>query len=335
MPDVLSDLEQRGLIQDHTDLDRLGERLASGPIRVYAGFDPTADSLHVGNLVPLLLLRRFQDHGHRPILLAGGATGMIGDPGGRSEERQLLDADQVAANVEAIKGQLRRFLDFDAGDRSAVLVDNRDWTEDLGVLDFLRDVGKHVTVGQMIAKESIRSRLESEHGISYTEFSYMLLQANDYWWLNENLDCELQVGGSDQWGNITAGVDLIRRRSGRTVHGLTVPLITRSDGTKFGKSHDGAVWLDAERTSPYRFYQFFMQVDDADVDRFLRQLTLLPVEEIAGVVAEHLEAPHTRVGQRALADAFTTLVHGEEDLRGLAGPGGGLLAVHQGGERVG
>ena len=312
MPDaVLDDLAARGLVQDHTDLDALEARLSEGPITLYAGFDPTASSLHVGNLVPLLLLRRFQDRGHRAIVLAGGATGMVGDPGGRSEERNLLDADQVRANVEAVKEQLRRFLDFDAGDRSAILVDNRDWTEDVRVLDFLRDVGKYVTVGQMMAKESVRARLASEHGISYTEFSYMLLQANDFWWLNEHHDCELQAGGSDQWGNITAGIDLIRRRAGRTAHGITVPLVTRSDGSKFGKSVDGAVWLDAARTSPYRMFQFFMQVEDADVDRFLRQLTLLPVDEIAPIVAEHEREPHRRLGQRALARSFTALVHGD------------------------
>lgn len=308
---VLDDLADRGLIQDHTDLDALRARLASGPITLYAGFDPTASSLHVGNMVPLLLLRRFQDHGHRSIVLAGGATGMIGDPGGRAEERSLLDADQVRANVESVKGQLQQFLDFDQVDPPAVLADNRDWTEGVGVLDFLRDVGKHATVGRMIAKESIRSRLESEHGISYTEFSYMLLQANDFWWLNEHEGCELQVGGSDQWGNITEGIDLVRRRSGRTVHGLTVPLVTRSDGEKFGKSQDGAVWLDADRTSPYRMFQFFMQVGDDDVDRFLRQLTLLPLNEIEALVADHDQAPHRRAGQRALARSFTSLVHGE------------------------
>ena len=308
---VLDDLADRGLIQDHTDLDALRARLASGPITLYAGFDPTASSLHVGNMVPLLLLRRFQDHGHRSIVLAGGATGMIGDPGGRAEERSLLDADQVRANVESVKGQLQQFLDFDQVDPPAVLADNRDWTEGVGVLDFLRDVGKHATVGRMIAKESIRSRLESEHGISYTEFSYMLLQANDFWWLNEHEGCELQVGGSDQWGNITEGIDLVRRRSGRTVHGLTVPLVTRSDGEKFGKSQDGAVWLDADRTSPYRMFQFFMQVGDDDVDRFLRQLTLLPLSEIEALVADHDQAPHRRTGQRALARSFTSLVHGE------------------------
>ena len=308
---VLDDLADRGLIQDHTDLDALRARLASGPITLYAGFDPTAPSLHVGNMVPLLLLRRFQDYGHRSIVLAGGATGMIGDPGGRAEERSLLDADQVRANVESVKGQLQQFLDFDQVDPPAVLADNRDWTEGVGVLDFLRDVGKHATVGRMIAKESIRSRLESEHGISYTEFSYMLLQANDFWWLNEHEGCELQVGGSDQWGNITEGIDLVRRRSGRTVHGLTVPLVTRSDGEKFGKSQDGAVWLDADRTSPYRMFQFFMQVGDDDVDRFLRQLTLLPLSEIEALVADHEQAPHRRTGQRALARSFTSLVHGE------------------------
>jgi tyrosyl-tRNA synthetase len=306
---ILTDLDDRGLVQDHTDLGALRERLSAGPIVLYAGFDPTASSLHVGNMVPLLLLRRFQDHGHRPVVLAGGATGMIGDPGGRAEERSLLEADEVRANVEAVKLQLRSFLDFE-GPNAATLVDNRDWTEGVGVLDFLRDVGKHVTVGQMIGKESVRTRLESEHGISFTEFSYMLLQANDFWWLNDHLDCELQVGGSDQWGNITAGIDLIRRRAGRVAHGLTVPLITKSDGSKFGKSQDGSVWLDPERTSPYRMFQFFMQVDDADVDRFLRQLTLMATDDIVDVMADHTTELHRRRGQRALATAFTQLVHG-------------------------
>ena len=308
--EILDDLITRGLVHDHTDLDQLRDRLREGPITVYAGFDPSGDTLHVGNLVPLLLLRRFQLFGHRPIALAGGATGMIGDPGGRSEERTLLDTETLDRNVVAIKSQLERFLDFSGGPTQARLVDNRQWTEPIGVLDFLREVGKHVTVNQMLAKESIRTRVDSDHGISYTEFSYMLLQANDYWWLHEQYDCELQVGGSDQWGNITAGVDLIRRKGAAPVHALTVPLVTRSDGKKFGKSTGADVWLAAERTSPYQFFQYWMNVDDRDVERFLLQLTLLPVETVRSIMTEHVAAPERRLGQRALAEAVTSLVHG-------------------------
>jgi tyrosyl-tRNA synthetase len=310
--EILDDLVARGLVHDHTDLDALRARLGAGPVTLYAGFDPTADSLHVGHLVPLLLLRRFQDAGHRPIALAGGATGMIGDPSGRSTERTLLDDAVLDANVGAISGQLARFLEFDPGPTGAVLVDNRSWTAGLSVLDFLRDVGKHVTVNAMLAKESVRARVASEHGISYTEFSYMLLQANDYWWLHRHEGCELQVGGSDQWGNITAGIDLVRRRSGAAVHGVTVPLVTRADGQKFGKSAGDNVWLSARRTSPYQLSQYLVQVDDRDVERLLLQLTLLPVDEVAEVVAAHQEAPHERRAQRALARALTALVHGDE-----------------------
>lgn len=307
---VLDDLTQRGLVHDTTDPDLLRARLEDGPIAVYCGFDPTAESLHVGNLVPLLLLRRFQLFGHRPIALAGGATGMIGDPGGRSEERNLLDQATLDRNVAAIKRQLEQFLDFTPGPNQAQLVDNREWTAPMGVLEFLRDVGKHVTVNTMLAKESIRARVSSEHGISFTEFSYMLLQANDFHWLYRHLGCEMQVGGSDQWGNITAGVDLIRRKEGISVHALTVPLITKADGTKFGKTAAGAVWLDPERTSPYDFYQYFVRCDDRDVERFLKQLTLLPLEEIAGIMADHAARPEGRLAQRRLAFSVTELVHG-------------------------
>ena len=312
---VLDDLEARGLVQDHTDREALAAALGEGPVVLYAGFDPTADSLHLGNLVPLLLLRRFQDFGHRPIVLAGGATGMVGDPGGRSEERNLLDPETLRANTEAIKVQLAQFLAFD-GDAAAILVDNRDWTEGVTLLEFLRDIGKHVTVNQMMAKDSVRNRLDSEHGISYTEFSYMLLQAHDYCWLHEHHDCVLQVGGSDQWGNITAGIDLIRRKAGQTVHGLTVPLMTRSDGAKFGKSQSGSVWLDPARTSPYEFFQYAMQMEDADAERFLLQLTLLPVERCRELAAEHRAAPEQRLAQRVLARELTTLVHGDAAARG-------------------
>lgn len=309
--DILTDLAARGLVHDSTDPDALRQRLADGPITVYAGFDPTADSLHVGNLVPLLLLRRFQEAGHRPVALAGGATGMIGDPGGRSTERNLLDAATLDANLAAIVPQLEMLLDFTPGPTCALLVDNRQWTEPIGVLEFLRDVGKHVTVNAMLAKDSVRSRVESESGISYTEFSYMLLQANDYRHLHAAHGVDLQVGGSDQWGNITAGIDLIRRTDGAHVHGLTVPLVTQADGQKFGKSVDGAVWLSAERTTPYAFYQYFVNVDDRDVERFLLQLTMLDLDEIATVMATHRADPGARTAQRRLALEVATLVHGE------------------------
>jgi tyrosyl-tRNA synthetase len=310
---ILDDLRQRDLVRDATDLDGLRRRLDEEPITLYAGFDPTAESLHVGNLVPLLLLRRFQLHGHRPLALAGGATGMIGDPGGRSSERNLLDSATLDRHLAGIKAQLGRLLDFEGdGGNAAGVVDNRDWTAPVGVLDFLRDVGKHMTVNQMLAKESVRARVASEAGISFTEFSYMLLQANDFWWLNEHEGCELQVGGTDQWGNITAGIELIRKRSGRAAHGLTVPLLTRADGQKFGKSVDGAVWLDPSRTSPYAFHQYFVNVDDRDVERFLLQLTFLAVDEVADVVAAHRGRPEDRSAQRVLARELTTLVHGRE-----------------------
>ena len=312
---ILDDLVARGLVQDSTDLGTLRQRLDEGPITVYCGFDPTADSLHVGHLVPLLLLRRFQDSGHRPIALAGGATGMVGDPSGRSEERNLLDGVTLTNNVEAVAGQLRSFLRFDGDlapdDQPAVLVDNREWTVGVGVLEFLRDVGKHVTVGTMLGKESIRARLAGDQGISFTEFSYMLLQANDFFELHERLGCELQVGGSDQWGNITAGIDMIRRRKAASAHGLTVPLVTRADGAKFGKTADGTLWLDPVRTLPYELHQYFVNVDDRDVERLLLHLTLVPVEEVAAVMASHQQASELRVAQQRLADEVCTLVHGE------------------------
>ncbi len=310
--EILDDLLARGLIHDSTDTDLLRARLQEGAVVVYCGFDPTADSLHIGNLVPLLLLRRFQLFGHRPIALAGGATGMIGDPGGRTNERPLLDQATLDANRRSIALQLEHFLDFSEGPNQALVVDNRTWTEGVTVLDFLRDIGKHVTVNQMLAKESVKARVQSEHGISFTEFSYMLLQALDFLWLFENEGCELQVGGSDQWGNITAGIDLIRRRRGSTVHGLTVPLVTRADGTKFGKSEGENVWLSSERTSPYRLFQYLMQVDDEDVGRFLLQMTVLPVGEVEAVVSAHAGAPHLREAQRRLAHEVTALVHGAE-----------------------
>ncbi len=306
--DVLADINARGLIQDHTDLDALAARVQRGPLSLYYGCDPSADSLHIGNLIGLLVLRRFQLGGHRPIALAGGATGMIGDPGGRSEERNLLDADTLAGNVASIKAQITQVL---GPEGEWTLVDNLDWTRDVSLLAFLRDVGKYMTVNQMLAKESVRARVESTQGISFTEFSYMLLQANDYWWLHEHFDCELQIGGSDQWGNITAGVELIRRRSGVAVHALTWPLLLQADGSKYGKTASGdTIWLGAHRTSPYKFFQFWMNVPDHDVEKFLLQLTLLPVEEARAVAAQHAAAPERRDGQRTLAREVTSLVHG-------------------------
>jgi tyrosyl-tRNA synthetase len=313
--DLLADLQARGLVQDATDLDALGKRLAEGPIGAYVGFDPTADSLHVGHLVGQLTLRRLQLAGHRPCPLAGGATGMVGDPSGRSEERNLLDRETLRHNVERITAQLERILDFSPGPFQAELVDNADWTEGISVLDFLRDVGKHVTVNQMLAKESVRSRMETEQGLSFTEFSYMLLQANDFRWLYEHRGVELQMGGSDQWGNITAGIDLIRRTLGASAHGLTWPLVARSDGAKMGKTASGTVWLDPERTSPYQFRQFWVQVPDTDVQRFLLQFTFRAVDDIDALVAEHEAAPERRTAQRALAHDVTALVHGEDAAR--------------------
>jgi tyrosyl-tRNA synthetase len=308
---VIDDLAARGLLHDHTDLDALRARLDEGPTPTYCGFDPTADSLHIGNLQSIMLLRRFQDAGHPPIALVGGATGMIGDPSGRSDERQFLDAEVLDANRAAIATQLGRFLDFE-GPSGAVVVDNRSWTEPVGVLEFLRDVGKHITIGTMMAKDSVKSRLARESGISFTEFSYMLLQANDFHVLHRERGCDLQVAGSDQWGNITAGIDLVRRRTGDVVHGLTAPLIVRADGTKFGKSEGENIWLDATRTSPYRLYQYFLNVADSDVEPLLLRLTAVPVEECRAIAAAHAAAPERREGQRALARALTEVVHGAE-----------------------
>ena len=306
---LLNDLDARGLIHDSTDRAALIERLDQGPIGVYVGFDPTADSLHAGNLLGQVMLRRFQLAGHRPVVLAGGATGMVGDPGGRSEERNLLDRETLNHNVACVKKQLEKILDFD-GPVAARMVDNATWTEPMGTLEFLRDVGKHFTVNQMVAKESVRARMESENGISFTEFSYMLLQANDFRHLCEFENVDMQMGGSDQWGNITAGTDLIRRRLTKSGYGLTWPLLTRSDGQKMGKSVHGALWLDPEKTSPYEFRQYWVQLPDEDVERFLLQLTLRSVEDIHALMNEHRAAPEKRLAQRALATDVTTLVHG-------------------------
>jgi len=313
---ILDELRWRGLFADCTDVDALTGRLARGPISLYAGFDPTSDSLHVGNLVPLFALRRFQMHGHHPIALAGGSTGMIGDPSGKSEERNLLTPDQLAHNLEGIRPQLAKFLDFEVKSNPARLVNNFDWTAPVGVLDFLRDVGKHVSVTAMMGKESVRTRIDREAGISYAEFSYMLLQAFDFLHLRKTYDCELQIGATDQWGNITLGAELTRKKLGATVWGLVFPLLTRADGAKYGKTAEGAVWLDAKRTSRYRFYQFFVNADDADVGTLLRALTFLGREEIESLEAAQRENPESRAAQKALARELTLLVHGRDGLAG-------------------
>src|SRR4051812_13612770 len=264
--DILAELEWRGLYADCTDRDALAKRLAEGPTALYCGFDPTADSLHVGNLVPLFTLRRFQQLGHHPIALAGGATGMIGDPSGKSDERNLLTPEQIDVHLQSIKPQLERFLDFSTPTNPARVVNNLEWTKNMSYLEFLRDVGKHITVNSMVAKDSVRSRMEDRAtGISYAEFSYMLLQGFDFTHLRDKFNCELQIGATDQWGNITVGTELTRKKMGATVWGLVLPLMVKADGTKYGKTAEGAVWLDPKKTSPYRFYQFFVNADDADV----------------------------------------------------------------------
>lgn len=310
---IIEELEWRDLISDCTDREGLQERLAKGPITLYCGFDPTADSLHVGSLVPLLALRRFQLCGHHPIAVAGGATGSIGDPSGKTAERQLLTHELLKANIEGVKVQLGSFMEFEGVENAAQLVDNADWTAPLSFLDVLRDIGKHFKVNAMVSKESVRARMEDRDvGISYTEFSYMILQALDFHHLCETQDCELQIGGSDQWGNITAGIDLIHRKQNRQAYGLTLPLITNADGTKFGKTESGAVWLDVNRTSIYQFYQFWVRVDDRDVVRYLKYFTFLSRDEVEELASQHEAEPHARIAHKALAWEVTALVHGEE-----------------------
>jgi tyrosyl-tRNA synthetase len=308
---ILEELKWRGLYADCTDEPELAKRLSAGPITLYCGFDPTADSLHVGNLVPLLALRRFQLAGHQPIALAGGATGSIGDPSGKTQERQLQTKETIAHNIARVKGQLRRLLDFDTPANPARLLDNADWTAPMSFLDFLRDIGKHFSVNMMVSKESVRARMEDRDcGISYTEFSYMLLQAFDFYHLRQSFACELQIGGSDQWGNITAGIDLCRKKSNQYVFGLTLPLITNADGSKFGKSVAGATWLDPAKTSVYRFYQFWIRTDDRDVVRYLKYFTFLTPAEIEALAQQHTAKPEARDAHKALAKAMTDLLHG-------------------------
>ena len=304
---LIPDLEFRGLVYQATDADGLAERMAQGPVTLYNGFDPTADSLTIGNLVPILLLRRFQLAGHKTIALAGGGTGLIGDPSGKSEERQLNTDDTVAEWTEKVKGELSRFLDFD-GPNPALMVNNHDWLANVTAIEFMRDVGKHFPIGYMLAKDSVSSRLEA--GISYTEFSYMVLQAYDFLVLNEKYGCELQTGGSDQWGNITAGTDLIRRAAGNRAYGLTCPMVTKADGTKFGKTEGGAVWLDANKTSPYQFYQFWINAEDQKVIDYIKIYTFLEKDAILQIEENVRAAPEKREAQRTLAEQVTTLVHG-------------------------
>jgi tyrosyl-tRNA synthetase len=310
---VLEDFEQRGLIADVTAPTEFAAHLAEAPRTVYVGFDPTADSLHIGSLVPLLALRRLQRAGHRPIVLVGGGTGLIGDPAGKAGERALSPQEQVAVYAGRLKAQVRPFLDFDRGPNAAILVDNYEWLSRLEVIAFLRDIGKHFSVGSMIARESVRARLGA--GISYTEFSYQVLQAYDFLALHERYDCTAQMGGSDQWGNITAGVELVRRVRGGAAHGLTMPLVTKSDGTKFGKTETETVWLDPAKTSAYEMYQFWLNTADADVGRFLKYFTFLEPAEADALVRESQAVPEKRQAQRVLAREVTRLVHGDAATR--------------------
>lgn len=307
----IEELRWRGMLQDimpGTE-ELLNKEMVSG----YVGFDPTADSLHMGNMVSVLLLARLQKAGHKPYALVGGATGMIGDPSGKSQERNLLDEDLLRHNVECIKNQLSRFLDFENGDNKAVLVNNYDWIKDFSLLSFLRDVGKHLTVNYMLSKDSVQKRLET--GLSFTEFSYQLIQGYDFYHLYKNHGIKLQMGGSDQWGNIVSGTELIRRMAGGEAFAATAPLLTKADGTKFGKSEQGNIWIDANKTSPYKFYQFWLNVADEEAIKLIKVFTFLPKEEIDALTAAHLEAPHLRILQKRLAEEVTVWIHSQEALQ--------------------
>lgn len=305
----IEELKWRGMIHDVTPgtEEQLKKEMTAG----YIGFDPTADSLHIGSLATLMLLKHFQIAGHKPVVLVGGATGMVGDPSGKSQERNLLDMEALNFNLEGQKKQLVKFLDFDCGENSAIVVNNYDWFKDFSFLDFIRDVGKHITINYMMAKDSVKKRLES--GLSFTEFSYQLVQAYDFYWLHQNKNCKLQMGGSDQWGNITTGTELIRRKSGGETFALTTPLVTKADGGKFGKTESGNVWLDPEKTSPYAFYQFWLNTSDEDAARYIKIFTLFNEQEIEALLKEQEEAPHLRALQKALAKDLTIRVHSEED----------------------
>jgi tyrosyl-tRNA synthetase len=307
----IEELQWRGMIHDimpGTE-DALMKKMSAG----YIGFDPTADSLHIGSLVQIMILVHFQRAGHKPYALVGGATGMVGDPSGKSQERNLLDSDTLNRNIAGVQKQLEQFLDFDCGDNSAEMVNNYDWFKDMNFLDFIRDVGKHISVNYMMAKDSVKSRLET--GMSFTEFSYQLVQGYDYYYLNKHKDCIIQLGGSDQWGNIVTGTELIRRKGGGEAYAATTPLIKKADGTKFGKTEGGNIWLDAERTSPYQFYQYWLNASDEDAENYIKIFTLKSKEEIDGLIAEHREAPHMRTLQKALAEDITVRVHDEDALQ--------------------
>lgn len=306
----VEELTWRGMVQDK--MPGLEEQLAKGTTSGYVGFDPTADSLHIGNLVPIMLLVHFQKHGHKPFALIGGATGMVGDPSGRSSERQLLDTDTIQHNLDCQRKQLEHFLDFDCGDNSAEIVNNYDWFKDMGFLEFIREAGKHITVNYMMAKDSVKSRLDS--GLSFTEFTYQLIQGYDFYHLYKEKNCLVQMGGSDQWGNIVTGTELIRRKAQGEAFALTAPLIKKADGTKFGKSQGGNVWLDKKKTSPYKFYQYWLNASDDDIKNFIRVFSLKGKEEIEGLEKEHNEAPHLRALQKALAEELTIRIHGQKDL---------------------
>jgi tyrosyl-tRNA synthetase len=312
--DLLQDLAWRGLIYQQTDEESLKDLISKEKISLYCGVDPTADSMHIGHMVPFLTLRRFQQHGHRPVVLVGGATGLIGDPSGKSEERNLQTLETVQKNVEGIQKQLAAIFNFD-GENGAVLVNNYDWAGSMDIVTFLRDIGKHIGVNYMLAKDTIASRLDS--GISFTELTYTILQAMDFNHLYENFNCKLQVGGSDQWGNITSGLELIRKMQpeGSKAYGVTIPLVTKADGTKFGKTEGGAVWLDAKKTTPYEFYQFWINAADADVVKYLKYFTFLSHEEIEALERSVEEEPHLRKAQKALAEEMTRLIHGEDSLQ--------------------
>lgn len=311
----VEELGWRGML--HDAMPGTEEHLMNGMQSAYVGIDPTADSLHIGHLVGVMMLRHFQLAGHKPYALLGGATGMIGDPSGKSQERNLLDEDTLRANQEALKAQLSKFLDFDSNaENAAILVNNYDWMKDFSFLGFIRDVGKHITVNYMMAKDSVKKRLssESKEGMSFTEFTYQLVQGYDFLHLYQHNNCTLQMGGSDQWGNITTGTELIRRIGGGKGYALTCPLITKADGTKFGKTEGGNVWLDPKRTSPYKFYQYWLNTSDEDAAKYIKIFTFLTKEEIDGLVSEHGEAPHLRLLQKRLADEITVMVHSQEDL---------------------
>ncbi len=310
---LIEELSWRGMLQDI--MPGTEEQLNKESTTGYIGFDPTADSLHIGSLVPILLLVHLQRAGHRPIALVGGATGMVGDPSGKSEERNLLSEEDLQKNVHGIRKQLEKYLDFNPGNpHCARMVNNYDWFRNISFIHFLRDVGKHMTVNYMMSKESVRKRIEGETGISYTEFAYQLMQGYDYYWLYENMECRLQMGGSDQWGNITTGSELIRRKSGGEAFAFTCPLITRADGGKFGKTEKGNVWLDAEKTSPYHFYQFWLNSSDADAEKWIRIFTLLPKEEIESLSSAHKADPSQRLLQKKLAGEVTAFIHGKQEL---------------------